>query len=103
VRDTLLALVLVILALGVRRYYLEGLSLAYAWCFYHWKVLQLGFDYALHEFVSVFLMQNFLIEWLLIKYLTCIVTLLLLCLIIETLGSQHTSRLWLHVPMIKAC
>jgi hypothetical protein len=32
--------------------------------FYHWKVLQLGFDYALHEFVSTFCMQNFFIEWL---------------------------------------
>jgi hypothetical protein len=29
--------------------------------------LQLGFDYALHEFVSVFSHQNFLIEWLLIR------------------------------------
>jgi hypothetical protein len=24
-----------------------------------------------------------------------------ICLIIETLGSQHTSRSWLHVPVIK--
>jgi hypothetical protein len=26
--------------------------------------LQLGFDYALHGFVSKFFMQNFFIEWL---------------------------------------
>jgi hypothetical protein len=25
----------------------------------------------------------------------------IICLIFETLGSQHTSRLWLHVPMVK--
>jgi hypothetical protein len=29
------------------------------------------------------------------------VTLLLLCLIIETLGSKHTSRSLLHVPVIE--
>jgi hypothetical protein len=28
--------------------------------------------------------------------------LVVVCLILETLGSQHTSRLWLHVPMNKA-
>jgi hypothetical protein len=27
----------------------------------------------------------------------------IICLIFKTLGSQHTSRLWLHVPMVKAC
>jgi hypothetical protein len=28
--------------------------------------------------------------------------LVVICLTLETLGSQHTSRLWLHVPMNKA-
>jgi hypothetical protein len=28
--------------------------------------------------------------------------LIVVSLILETLGSQHTSRLWLHVPMNKA-
>jgi hypothetical protein len=48
VRDTLLALVLVILSFGVEALHLED----YLWhmhgAFYHWKVLQLGFDLALH-------------------------------------------------------
>jgi hypothetical protein len=65
VRDLLLALVLVIFGLlELRRYILED----YLWhvhgACYHWKVLQLGFDYALHGFVSKFCMQNFFIEWL---------------------------------------
>jgi hypothetical protein len=48
VRVILLVFCLVILALGVEALHLEGLSLACIWCFYHWKVLQLGFDLALH-------------------------------------------------------
>jgi hypothetical protein len=43
-RDTLLALVLVILSFGIEALHLED----YLWhmhgAFYHWKVLQLGFD-----------------------------------------------------------
>jgi hypothetical protein len=47
VRVILLVFCLV-LDLGVEALLLEGLSLACIWCFYHWKVLQLGFDLALH-------------------------------------------------------
>jgi hypothetical protein len=46
------------LSFGVEALHLED----YLWhmhgAFYHWKVLQLGFDYALHEFVSVFLIKT---------------------------------------------
>jgi hypothetical protein len=42
------SLFILLLALGVEALLLEGLSLACIWCFYHWKVLQLGFDLALH-------------------------------------------------------
>jgi hypothetical protein len=48
VRDTFSLLSWLFLALGVEALHLEGLSLACIWCFYHWKVLQLGFDLALH-------------------------------------------------------
>ena len=54
----------------------------------------------LHDLVSV-LHQNFLIEWLLFSI--CIYCyLVVISLILETLGSQHTSRSWLYVPMNKA-
>jgi hypothetical protein len=51
----------------------------------------------LHDLVSV-LHQNFLIEWLLSSI--CIhCYLVVICLILETLRSLHTSRLRLHVPI----
>jgi hypothetical protein len=95
-----LALVLGLLSLGVWRNFLEGL-------FFGKVVLLLigrfttrvwiGF---LHDLVSVF-HQNFLSEWLLFNI--CINCYLVVnFLILETLGSLHTSRLRLHVPMSKA-
>jgi hypothetical protein len=42
------SLFVLLLALGVEALLLEGLSSACIWCFYHWKVLQLGFHLALH-------------------------------------------------------
>jgi hypothetical protein len=44
VRDLFLIFCLGLLALGVEALHLGGLSLACVWGFYHWKVLQLGFD-----------------------------------------------------------
>jgi hypothetical protein len=64
VRDLLLALVLVILVFWSEALHLEDNLWHVHGAFYHWKVLQLGFDYALHEFVSTFCMQNFFVEWL---------------------------------------
>ena len=55
----------------------------------------------LHDLVSVF--SSKLLEWMVVDLTSCIYCyLVVVCLILETLGSQHTSRLWLHVPMNKA-
>jgi hypothetical protein len=53
------------------------------------------------EFVSVFACKTSLLNGCRLN--SCIYSyIVVICLIIETLGSQHTSRLWLHVPMVKA-
>jgi hypothetical protein len=67
------------------------------WCYMLLEGLQLGCGLVfLHDLVSV-LHQNFLIEWLLFSiYIHCY---LVKFLILETLGSLHTSRLRLHVPI----
>jgi hypothetical protein len=68
------------------------------WCYMLLEGLQLGCGLMfLHDLVSVF-HQNFLIEWLLFNiYIHCY--LVVNFLILETLGSLHTSRLRLHVPI----
>jgi hypothetical protein len=43
--------------------HLGGLSFG-IWCYLSLEGLQLGIDYALHEFVSKFCMQNYFVEWL---------------------------------------
>jgi uncharacterized membrane protein len=92
-----LALVLGFLSLGVWRNLLGGLFFGkvvlYAIGRFTTRVW-IGF---LHDLVSVF-HQNFLSEWLLFNI--CIYCyLVVICLILETLGSLHTSRLRLHVPI----
>jgi hypothetical protein len=97
VRDHSLALVLGFCLLEVWRNLLEvlffGKVVLYAIGRFTTRVW-IGF---LHDLVSV-LHQNFLIEWLLFSI--CIYCYLdVICLILETLGSLHTSRLRLHVPI----
>jgi hypothetical protein len=99
-RVTLLALVLVSISFWSEALHL-GRLLFGKWCYCSLEGLQLGFGFCfLHDLVSV-LHQNFLIEWLLFSI--CIYCyLVVISLILETLGSQHTSRSWLYVPMNKA-